>query len=64
MPNSLALPITLTSKNFDSYLNVVGQTNKLNAEEERALAILYRDNEDLEAAKQLVKHILILALNR
>jgi len=54
MPNSLALPITLTSKNFDSYLNVVGQTNKLNAEEERALAILYRDNEDLEAAKQLV----------
>ena len=54
MPNSLALPITLTAKNFDSYLNVVGQTNKLNAEEERALARLYRDNEDLEAAKQLV----------
>ncbi|OQK18358.1 RNA polymerase factor sigma-32 [Methyloprofundus sedimenti] len=54
MPNSLALPITLTAKNFDSYLNVIGQTNKLNTEEERALAILYRDNEDLEAAKQLV----------
>ena len=54
MSNSLALPITLTSENFDSYLNVVGQTNKLNAEEERALALLYRDHEDLEAAKQLV----------
>lgn len=54
MSNSLALPITLTSENFDSYLNVVGQTNKLNAEEERELARLYRDNEDLDAAKQLV----------
>jgi len=54
MPSSLALPITLTSENFDSYLNVVGQTNKLNAEEERALALRYRDHDDLEAAKQLV----------
>ena len=54
MSNSLALPITLTAENFDSYLNVVGQTNKLNAEEERALAMLYRDHEDLDAAKQLV----------
>jgi len=54
MPSSLALPITLTSENFDSYLNVVGQTNKLNAEEERTLALRYREHEDLEAAKQLV----------
>lgn len=54
MTNSLASPITLTAENFDSYLNVVGQTDKLNAEEERALAILYRENQDLEAAKQLV----------
>lgn len=54
MSNSLALPIILTSENFDSYLNVVGQTNKLNAENERALSKLYRDHEDLEAAKQLV----------
>jgi len=54
MSNSLAVPIILTAENFDSYLNVVGQTNKLNAEEERALAMLYRDQEDLEAAKQLV----------
>ncbi len=54
MPSSLALPIALTSENFDSYLNVVGQTNKLNAEEERALALRYRDHKDLEAAKQLV----------
>lgn len=54
MSHSLALPITLTAKNFDAYLNVVGQTNKLNAEEEYKLAILYRDHGDLEAAKQLV----------
>ncbi|MBE0468865.1 MAG: RNA polymerase sigma factor RpoH [Methyloprofundus sp.] len=54
MSNSLALPITLTAGNFDSYLNVVGQTNKLNAEEERELAIRFRDHQDLEAAKQLV----------
>ncbi|NOQ65269.1 MAG: RNA polymerase sigma factor RpoH [Methyloprofundus sp.] len=54
MTSSLALPIILTSENFDSYLNVVGQTNKLNAEQERELALLYRDHEDLDAAKQLV----------
>ena len=54
MSNSLALPITLTAENFDSYLNVVGQTNKLNVEQERELALLYRDHEDLDAAKQLV----------
>ncbi len=54
MSNSLALPITLTAENFDSYLNIVGQTNKLNAEEERNLARRYRDQEDLDAAKQLV----------
>jgi RNA polymerase sigma-32 factor len=54
MSNSLALPITLTAENFDSYLNIVGQTNKLNAEEERTLARRYRDEEDLDAAKQLV----------
>ncbi len=54
MSSSLALPITLTAENFDSYLNIVGQTNKLNAEQERALARLYRDEEDLDAAKQLV----------
>lgn len=54
MSHSLALPITLTAKNFDAYLNVVGQTNKLNVEEEYKLAILYRDHGDLEAAKQLV----------
>jgi len=54
MPDSLALPITLNSDNFDSSLNVIGQTNKLNAEEEQMLALRYRDEGDLEAAKQLV----------
>ncbi|MDC9729212.1 MAG: RNA polymerase sigma factor RpoH [Methyloprofundus sp.] len=54
MSDSLALPISLNSNNFDSSLNVIGQTNKLNAEEEQALALRYRDEGDLEAAKQLV----------
>jgi len=54
MSNSLASPIILTAGNFDSYLNIIGQTNKLNAEEERELAFLYREEDDLEAAKQLV----------
>ncbi len=54
MSDSLALPISLNSDNFDSSLNVIGQTNKLNAEEEHALALRYRDEGDIEAAKQLV----------
>ncbi len=54
MPDSLALPISLNSENFDSSLNVIGQTNKLNAEEEYNLALRYRDEGDIEAAKQLV----------
>lgn len=54
MPDSLALPISLNSNNFDSSLNVIGQTNKLNAEEEHILALRYRDEDDIEAAKQLV----------
>ena len=54
MSDSLALPISLNSGNFDSSLNVIGQTNKLNAEEEHMLALRYRDEGDIEAAKQLV----------
>jgi RNA polymerase sigma-32 factor len=54
MPDSLALPISLNSNNFDSSLNVIGQTNKLNAEEEHILALRYRDEDDIEAAKQLI----------
>jgi len=54
MSNSLALPISLNSENFDSSLNVIGQTNKLTAIEERTLALRYRDEDDIEAAKQLV----------
>jgi len=54
MSNSLALPISLNSENFDSSLNVIGQTNKLTAIEERTLALRYRDEGDIKAAKQLV----------
>jgi RNA polymerase sigma-32 factor len=52
--SDLALPISLNSSNFDSSLNIIGQTHKLNAEEEQALARRYRDEDDIEAAKQLV----------
>ena len=54
MSNAIALPINLSVGTFDSYLNAVGQTSKLTSEEEHELAVRYRDNEDLDAARQLV----------
>jgi RNA polymerase sigma-32 factor len=39
---------------FDAYLNAVSHIPVLSAEEERALATRYRQENDLEAAKQLV----------
>lgn len=54
MNNSLALPINLSVGTFDSYLNLIGRMPRLSAEQEHELAVRYRDNEDLEAARQLV----------
>ncbi|CAG7857159.1 partial RNA polymerase sigma factor RpoH, partial [biofilm metagenome] len=39
---------------FDAYLNVVRQMPKLTPEQERELAIRFRDNGDLSAARELV----------
>ncbi len=54
MTNALALPVDLSVGTFDSYLNVVRQMPKLTAEQERELALRFRDCGDLEAARELV----------
>lgn len=54
MDTSVALPSNLAVGNFDSYLSTVSQMPKLTPEYEKELAIRYRDNGDLEAARELV----------
>lgn len=54
MSNALALPINLSVGTFDAYLNVVRQMPKLTVEQERDLALRYRNSGDLDAARELV----------
>ena len=54
MTNALALPINLSVGTFDAYLNVVRQMPQLTSEQERELALRFRDEGDLDAARQLV----------
>jgi RNA polymerase sigma-32 factor len=54
MNNNLALPINLSVGTFDSYINVISQMPKLTAERELELAVRYRDDGDLNAARELV----------
>ncbi len=54
MSNALALPVNLSVGTFDAYLNVVRQMPKLTVEQERELALRFRDDGDLEAARELV----------
>jgi RNA polymerase sigma-32 factor len=54
MSNALALPVNLSAGTFESYLTVVRQMPRLTSEEERELALRFRDHGDLEAARQLV----------
>ncbi len=54
MNNSIALPINLSTGSFDSYLNAVSQMDKLTAEEEHKLAVLYHEQGDLDAVRALV----------
>ncbi len=54
MSNTLALPTNLSVGTFDSYINTVSQMPKLTLEEERELAVRYRDHGDIEAARKLV----------
>ena len=54
MSNALALPVNLSVGTFDAYLNVVRQMPKLTADEERELALRFKDQGDLAAARELV----------
>lgn len=54
MNSVLALPINLSIGTFDTYLNAVRQTPKLSPEQEHELAVKFREEGDLAAARQLV----------
>ena len=54
MSNTLAIPTNLSVGTFDSYLNTVSHMPKLTPEQERELAVKYRDHGDIEAARKLV----------
>lgn len=54
MTHSLILPNNLPVGSINAYFDAVGQLPQLSADEERALAVRFRDNEDIDAARQLV----------
>ena len=54
MSNALALPINLSVGTFDAYLNLVRQMPRLTSEQERDLTLRFRDQGDLDAARELV----------
>lgn len=54
MSDAITLPVNLSVGTFDAYLNVVRQMPKLTHEQERELAIQFRDTGDLAAARALV----------
>ncbi len=54
MNNALTLPVNLSVGTFDAYLNLVRQMPKLTAEQEHELAVKFKDEGNLEAARQLV----------
>lgn len=54
MNHALSLPVNLSVGVFDSYLNVVRQLPMLTIAQERELALRFRDEGDLEAARELV----------
>lgn len=51
---ALSLPLNASVGSLDDYLGAVGKLPRLEAEEEQALAVRFRENGDLEAARQLV----------
>lgn len=54
MNSVLALSANLSVGTFDSYLNLVRQIPKMSSEQERELALKFREEGDLEAARALV----------
>ncbi|MEY4685216.1 MAG: hypothetical protein RLZ25_1675 [Pseudomonadota bacterium] len=51
---ALSLPLNASLGSLDDYLAAVGKVPRLEAEEEQALAVRFRESGDLEAARQLV----------
>lgn len=54
MTTALSLPLNLSSGSIDDYLGTVNRIARLDATEERELALRLRDHGDLDAARQLV----------
>jgi RNA polymerase sigma-32 factor len=54
MTQMLALPVNLSIGTFDSYLNLVARMPRLTAEQEYDLAVRYREQGDVDAARELV----------
>ena len=54
MSQALSLPANLSLGSIEDYLGAVGLMPRFDADEERALARRFRDDDDLEAARQLV----------
>ena len=54
MSNELTMPTTLPTGNMESYISAAFQLPMLTAEQEHDLAVRYRDEQDLDAARALV----------
>ncbi|NOT86413.1 MAG: RNA polymerase sigma factor RpoH [Methylococcaceae bacterium] len=54
MSTALTLPLNVAVGTFDAYLNAVNQMSRLTAEQETALALRFRDEGDVNAAKELI----------
>lgn len=54
MSNALALPVDLTLGSIEEYVAAVNLLPRYDAEQERRLALRFREQEDLDAARQLV----------
>jgi len=54
MSNALSLPVNLSLGSIEDYLGAVNLMPRFDADEERALARRFRDDDDLDAARQLV----------
>ena len=63
---AMPLPVPMPTGSLDAYIQTVGRFPILSAEQERALALRFRDQEDLDAARQLVlSHLrLVVAIAR
>ena len=66
LPLQSAVPVPMPSGSLEAYIQTVNRFPILTAEEERSLAVRFRDREDLEAARQLVvSHLrLVVAVAR